>query len=42
MIRDILCHGCNVGLGAFADDISRLKNAIAYLEKWQPRKGIAA
>lgn len=31
--RALLCHGCNVGLGAFADDPSKLQLAMDYLEK---------
>lgn len=30
--RGWLCHHCNVGLGAFSDDINRIKNAVLYLE----------
>ena len=32
-IRGLLCHKCNVSIGAMADSVERLKSAIAYLEK---------
>lgn len=32
-IRGILCHNCNVTLGQMNDNITRLKNLIAYLEE---------
>ena len=31
--RGWLCHHCNVGLGAFSDDIKRIRNALVYLER---------
>lgn len=31
--RQVLCSGCNTGLGKFNDDIDTLKRAIDYLEK---------
>ena len=31
--RGWLCHHCNVGLGAFSDDINRIENALEYLQK---------
>lgn len=30
-IRGLLCHGCNIALGAFKDSIKNLKEAIGYL-----------
>lgn len=30
--RGVLCHGCNVGLGSFGDDVETLRLALAYLE----------
>jgi Recombination endonuclease VII len=33
--RAILCGTCNVGLGQFKDNISTLKSAIKYLEKFK-------
>ena len=34
-IRGLLCNGCNVGLGHFKDDISRIESAAAYLKVWK-------
>jgi hypothetical protein len=31
--RGWVCHHCNVGLGAFSDDLERVENAAAYLQK---------
>ena len=30
--RGWVCHHCNTGLGAFKDDINRIRNAVAYLQ----------
>ena len=32
VLRGILCHSCNVGLGFFSDDVEKLKKAITYLQ----------
>lgn len=32
-IRELLCNTCNVGLGAFGDDVKRIESAIKYLQK---------
>lgn len=37
-IRGLLCTGCNLGLGAFEDDTSKLENAIRYLQESQKNK----
>lgn len=34
MVRGLLCHSCNVGLGHFKDDPVLLKEALAHVEKW--------
>lgn len=31
-VRGLLCAACNMGLGAYRDDIAMLRRAIAYLE----------
>ena len=33
-IRGLLCNGCNLGIGAFDENIDHLKAAIEYLEKY--------
>lgn len=35
VVRALLCHGCNLCLGAVDDDISKLQAAIAYLRKYE-------
>ena len=32
-IRGLLCHGCNVGLGSFREEVDTMEQAIAYLKK---------
>jgi len=33
--RGWVCHHCNVGLGAFSDNLNRLKKAVIYIEAHQ-------
>lgn len=32
LVRGLLCHNCNLGIGNFKDNLMSLKNAIKYLE----------
>jgi len=32
-VRGLLCHGCNVSIGHFKDDVTLLQNAINYISK---------
>lgn len=34
--RDYICDSCNTGLGRFRNGKDFLKNAVAFLEKWEP------
>jgi hypothetical protein len=33
IVRGLLCHRCNIGIGYFHDDAELIKKSIAYLEK---------
>lgn len=35
VIRGILCHGCNTGIGGLGEDPNNLRAAIAHLERFQ-------
>jgi hypothetical protein len=37
VVRGLLCHSCNVGLGHFLDNKETMKTAIKYLEKYESR-----
>ncbi len=36
-LRGMLCSQCNVGIGMFADDIEKMRKAIAYLKRYAER-----
>ena len=38
-IRELLCSGCNIGLGAFREDRTKLIRAVQYLTKWESPTG---
>ena len=38
IVRGLLCHNCNVGLGHFKDSVGYLKEAINYLEGYKNEK----
>lgn len=35
-VRGLLCANCNLAIGYACDDVSILRNAIAYLQKHEP------
>lgn len=42
IVRGMLCHKCNAGLGMFGDSVSILANAIKYLERSNVSVGASA
>jgi len=34
-LRGVLCSRCNMGLGYFRDDLTALRNAADYLDRWR-------
>jgi hypothetical protein len=34
-IRQLLCHGCNCGIGQMGDDLERVEKAAQYLRRWR-------
>ena len=36
--RDFICDSCNTGLGRFRNGKDFLRNAVAFLEKWEPEQ----
>lgn len=34
-VRELLCHGCNSGIGFFRENPSLMEKAIEYIQKWQ-------
>jgi DNA mismatch repair ATPase MutL len=34
-VRSLLCTKCNLGIGLFDEDISRIEKVITYLKKWE-------
>jgi len=37
LVRGLLCHDCNTGIGSLKDDLSILRAAVAYLERQSGR-----
>ncbi len=41
VLRGMLCHACNLGLGAFKDDVLRIHKAALYLAKHKAKGDVA-
>lgn len=39
VIRGLLCHGCNLALGKFGDDIAGIEKVLSYLRKQSSAQG---